>query len=267
MITIGIDPVIVQVGQFAIRWYSVMIVAAIVVGAFVGLQETRRKGIPDDDVFSVLTWGIVGGIIGARLLHVIDKLDYYLQHPLSILAFQEGGLAIMGAIGGGLVASLLYARFHTLPFRKLADAAAIGMILGQAVGRVGCMINADVVGKPTDLPWGVAYTHPNSLTPELGVPLHPAAAYELVWDLVVFGVLWSIRRRKMADGTIFVLYGGLYSLGRFFITFFRVDQPVWLGLSQAQVLSLLTIVVMLPLAVYLNRMRGVSLGSHLGTGV
>lgn len=253
MITIGIDPVIFHVGAFSVRWYSLMIVAAIVAGTYVGMKESRRKGIPDDTVYSLLTWGIIGGIVGARLLHVIDKLDFYIQNPLAIFAFQEGGLAILGAIGGAFVVLLVYTRLHRLPFAKLADSVSIGLILGQAVGRIGCMVNGDVVGTPTDVPWAVAYTHPNSLTPELGVPLHPAAGYELLWDLAVFGVLWSIRKKPLADGTLFLMYAGLYSLGRFFITFFRVDQIIWMGLSQAQVLSLVTIAVIVPLALYLNR--------------
>jgi len=262
MITIGLDPVLVQLGHFSIRWYSLMIVTAIAVGTLVALKETRRKGISDDEVFSALTWCIIGGIIGARLLHVIDKLEYYLRNPLMILAFQEGGLAIIGAIGGGLITLLIYSRFHPLPIREFVDAAAVGVILGQAIGRVGCMINGDVVGTPTNLPWGVAYTHPNSLTPELGVPLHPAAGYELIWDLLVFGMLWPIRKRKMADGTVFFLYAALYSLGRFVITFFRVDQAVWLGLTQAQVLSLVILVVVTPLVAYLNRTSALSTGAH-----
>ncbi|MCL5959373.1 MAG: prolipoprotein diacylglyceryl transferase [Chloroflexi bacterium] len=267
MITIGIDPVIVQIGHFAIRWYSLMIVTAIIVGTYVGLKETRRKGIPDDDVYSFLTWGIIGGIVGARLLHVIDKLDYYLRNPIQIIAFQEGGLAILGAVGGALIVLVAYSRFRNLPMAKVADAGAIGMILGQAVGRIGCMFNGDVIGTVTNVPWAVAYTHPNSLTPELGVPRHPAAAYELVWDLIIFAFLWSIRKKRLADGTMLFLYGSLYSLGRFFITFFRVDQPIWMGLSQAQVLSIVLVVVMMPVAVYLNLARGVpSMGARSGGG-
>lgn len=255
MITIGMDPVIVSIGHYAIRWYSVMIALAIVVGTFVGLREARRRGIPDDDVYSFLTWAIIAGIIGARLFHVVDKLDYYLSNPAAIIAFQEGGLAIYGAVVGGLVAGVAYTRYRGIPIGKLADAAAPALILGQAVGRIGCMINGDVFGTPSDLPWAVAYTHPNSLAPQLGVPAHPAAAYELLWDLVVFGILWKLRMKNLASGTLLLMYFSLYSLGRFFITFFREDTIVVLGLSQAQVLALGVMIVAAPLAVLLNRMQ------------
>ncbi|MBI2953015.1 MAG: prolipoprotein diacylglyceryl transferase [Chloroflexi bacterium] len=266
MITIGMDPVIVSLGQFSIRWYSLMIAVAIVVGTLVALMETRRRGISDDDLYSFVTWAIIAGIVGARLFHVIDKLDYYLSNPGAMLAFQEGGLAIYGAIVGGLVAAFVFTRYRGIPFGQLADAAAPALILGQALGRIGCMINGDVFGKPADLPWAVAYTHPNSLAPQLGVPAHPAAAYELLWDLVVFGILWKLRTRNLAGGTLLVLYAGLYSIGRFFITFFREDTIVILGLSQAQVISLIGFVLALPFAVFINRMHQIGGQSPNGYG-
>lgn len=258
MITIGIDPVIVSFGHFGIRWYSVMIAIAIITATIVGLREARRRGIADDDVYSFLTWVIIAGIVGARLFHVIDKLDYYLVNPAAIIAFQEGGLAIYGAVIGGLVAGVTYARYRGIPVGKLADASAPAIILGQAIGRIGCMINGDVFGKPADLPWAVAYTHPNSLAPQLGVPAHPAAAYEMLWDLVVFCVLWRLRTSRLASGTLLLLYFALYSFGRFVITFFREDTLVFMGLSQAQVIALGTIIVAAPLAVLINRIRQMS---------
>lgn len=255
MITIGMDPVIVSFGQFSIRWYSLMIVLAIIVATMVGLRETRRRGIADDDVYSFLTWAIIAGIVGARLFHVVDKLDFYIANPAAIIAFQEGGLAIYGAVVGGLVALIAYARYRGISVGVLADAVAPSLILGQAIGRVGCMINGDVFGAPTDLPWAVAYTHPNSMAPQLGVPAHPAAGYELLWDLIVFGILWKLRTRNFANGTILLLYFALYSLGRFFITFSREDLLILFGLSQAQVIALGTIIVAAPLAVLINRMQ------------
>ncbi|MBI4319505.1 MAG: prolipoprotein diacylglyceryl transferase [Chloroflexi bacterium] len=253
MITIGMDPVIVSIGHYSIRYYSVMIAVAIVVATWVGLRESRRRGIADDDVYSFLTWAIIAGIVGARLFHVVDKLDYYLQNPLAIVAFQEGGLAIFGAIVGGALAGVGFCKYRKIAVGALADAAAPALIIGQAIGRVGCMINGDVFGTPTDLPWGVAYTHPNSLAPQLGVPGHPAAAYELLWDLVVFGVLWTTRKRAVPSGTLFFAYLGLYSIGRFVITFFREDQIIMAGLTQAQLISLASVFVAIWMAIYLVR--------------
>ena len=257
MITIGIDPVIFSIGHFSIRWYSVMIAVAIVVASIVGMRETRRRGIPEDDVYSLLTWGIIAGIIGARLFHVIDKLDYYLQNPAAILAFQEGGLAIFGAIICGAAVAVLYCTRRKISVGALLDSAAPALILGQAIGRVGCMVNGDVFGTPTDLPWGVAYTHPNSLAPQLGVPGHPAAGYELIWDLIVFGILWRIRKRALPGGMLFVAYIGLYSIGRFVITFYREDLIVMAGLTQAQLIALGGAFVASWMAVYLVRVQQV----------
>jgi phosphatidylglycerol:prolipoprotein diacylglycerol transferase len=257
MIEIGIDPVIAAIGPFSIRWYSVMIAMAILVATIVGLRETRRRGIADDDVYSFLTWAIIAGIIGSRLFHIIDKLDFYVATPTAIFAFQEGGLAIYGAVVGGLVALIGYAKYRGISTAVLADAVAPSMILGQAIGRVGCMINGDVFGRPTDLPWAVAYTHPNSMIdPQLlGVPTHPAAGYELIWDLIVFAFLWKARKWNLANGTIVLMYFALYSVGRFLITFSRDDLLILLGLSQAQVIALGTIVVAAPLAIMINRLN------------
>ncbi len=253
MITIGIDPVLISIGHYSLRWYSVMIALAIVVGTFVGLREARRRGIAEDDVYSFLTWAIIAGIVGARLFHVVDKLDYYLSNPMAILAFQEGGLAIYGAVAGGLLAGAIFCRYRGISIGKLADVAAPALILGQAIGRIGCTINGDVWGTPSNLPWAVVYTHPNSLAQELGVPIHPAADYELLWDLLVFGILWKLRTRNLASGTLMLLYFAFYSIGRFWITFFRVDTEVAFGLSQAQVIALIVVLVTAPLAVLINR--------------
>ncbi len=249
------DPVIVSFWHFSIRWYSVMIITGIVAGTLVGLREARRRGISDDDVYSFLTWAIIAGIIGARLFHVVDKLDYYLRNPMAILAFQQGGLAIYGAVVGGIIAGVGYAKYRGISVGKLADATAPALILGQAIGRVGCMINGDVYGKPADLPWAVAYTHPHSMAPQFGVPAHPAAAYEMLWDLLVFGILWKLRMKNLTDGTLMLLYFSLYSIGRFFITFFREDTMVAFGLSQAQVIALAVFIVATPAAVLVNRLQ------------
>ncbi|MCL5959192.1 MAG: prolipoprotein diacylglyceryl transferase [Chloroflexi bacterium] len=252
MITIGIDPIIVSLGFFSISWHAAMSVVAIVIAIPVGLRETRRRGIADEDVYSLLPWAIVGGIVGARLFHVVDKFGYYVSNPSAIIAFQEGGLAIYGAIIGGIGVGSAYARLRSIPVGRLGDAMAPALILGQAVGRVGCLINGDVFGAPANLPWAVAYTHPNSLAPKLGVPAHPAAAYELLWDLIVFGILWKLRMRSFASGTLLCIYFLLYAIGRFVISFFREDTLVLLALSQAQVIALGAMIAPTLLVVLLN---------------
>lgn len=260
-IVLNIDPVAAQVGPFALRWFSLFFTLAIVAGVWLALREARRKGLDLDKVESMVLWVVVGGMVGARLFHVVDRWDLYAAQPLSALFIREGGLAVYGGFAGGLLAGAAYALQQKLPAWKLADAAAPGMILGQAVGRLACIPNGDAYGRPANLPWAFIYTNPQSMVPRelLGVPTQPYALYELLFDLAVLGLLWRLRRVFKADGPLFLLAMVLYALGRFFLTFFRMEQVWFWGLQEAQVIALLALVVALPLLLW--RLRSASLGS------
>ena len=155
---------------------------------------------------------------------------------------------------------MAYAKRHDLPVGKLADAAAPGMIVGQAVGRLGCFFNGDHQGTPATLPWATWYTNPNTVVPDFGVPRHPTQVYELMYDLIVFGVIWFLRKRITVDGVLFWVYASLYSFGRFWISFLRLDSEFLFGLKEAQILSLLVFMLGLPLIFYL-------LGKYQRTGI
>ena len=182
MIEIGIDPV----AFLSVGWYNIMIALAILVGVLWMVREVRRgANLSYDTVFTAAMVGVPSAIVFSRLLHVIDKWDYYSQHPGLIFGAQ--GLAIYGAILGGALAIWIYSRFSRFQFGYFADLIAPGLILGQAIGRVGCTINACCVGKATSLPWGVVYTHPDSIALGIGAT-HPVVVYEIIYNLIVFGV-------------------------------------------------------------------------------
>ncbi|MHB1415309.1 MAG: prolipoprotein diacylglyceryl transferase [Chloroflexota bacterium] len=250
-IVIGIDPVIFSVGPFSLHWYGLAIGAGIAVGFYVALREARRRGIDEDEIYSLGLWAVVAAFVGARLFHVADHWGYYQANPGAILAIQNGGLAIYGGIIGGAVAALLYAIRHRLSFPRIADVAAPALILGQAIGRVGCTITGDAVGGPTNLPWGFVYTNPHAMAPSLGVAYHPAQLYEMLWDLLVFAFLWRARDRLRPDGMLFLSYLSLYSVGKFAITFSRQEAVLFLGLQEAQIVALLVLAFSLPLMVLL----------------
>lgn len=237
-IEIGLDPVIIQIGHFGIRWYNLGIMAGLAAGIALTLREGRRKGISGDEIWGLALWGVIGGLIGARLFHVIDNLGAYLANPGAILAFQEGGLSIFGAIVGGLLAALFQARRRRWPFLLLMDTAAPGLILGQAIGRIGCIVNGDALGPPTDLPWGLVYTNPGAMAPTLGVPYLPAQVYEMVWDLAIFVFLWVARKRIRKEGLLFVSYLLLYALNKFIVSFWRENVILAFGLREAQIVAL-----------------------------
>ncbi len=195
---------------------------------------------------------------------MVDRFDYYSLHPLAIAAINEGGLAICGAVLGAILAGVLYARRRGLDFWRLADLAAPSLVIGMAIGRVGCTINGDAWGAPTAVPWGLVYTNPEALLPRplLGVPTQPTPLYEIALDLGIFALLWALRPLGLPTGTPFLLFLVLYSVGRFFITFWREDVIVALDLRQAQVIALATLAIGLPLLV--RRLRAASTGGAGG---
>ena len=242
MLTINIDPTIVHLGPLALSWYGLAVTVAVVAGAWLTWREAARRGIPTEPLSDLLIWIIVGGFIGARLLHVVDRWDFYAANPMAILAVQNGGLAILGAILGGTIGGLIGARRLGLPVWPLADAAAPGVVLGQAIGRLGCLVTGDALGPATDGSWGIVYLNEHAMAPALGVAFQPTFFYEMLLALTIFGVLWSVRRRLRVDGQLFALYLGLYALGKFALTFLRLET-IWLwGLQEAQLVAIGTLV-------------------------
>lgn len=239
-ITININPEIIHFGGFALRWYSLAFAAGIVLAIVLVLRGAKAKGLDPDKVANVAIWAVLGGIIGARLFHVIDKFSFYQANPHHILMIYQGGLAIWGGIIVGGIVALIAARREGLPIPSLADVAVFGMIPGQIVGRIGCLINGDAAGGPTGMPWGLIYTNPGSSIPDAlrGIPTHPYPIYEMLWDLGLLGILLILRRKSLPDGMLFLMYVAGYAVGRFGLTFVRQEDIFLWGLQQAQVLAL-----------------------------
>src|SRR5574339_451755 len=237
MFTVSIDPIIFQIGHFALRWYGLIVLTAIQVGIWLIAREAERKGFKKEDFYGAAVWIIVAGILGARLFHVLDHWHQYSQNPIRALYIWEGGLAIWGALVGGLIAGALIARQRGWRFPKLLDAAAPGLVLAQAIGRIACVITGDAMGKPTNGPFGFAYTSPNAVVPELGVYYTPMPVYEIIVNLGIFAVLWQLRKRNWADGRLFLVYLILYSLVRFFLAFTSSYRIIALGLTQSQIIA------------------------------
>ena len=237
MVTIDIDPVLVHLGPIAISWYGLAIAAALFVGFRIAVSEARGRGINTDLVADLVIWVIVGGLVGARLLHVIDRWSSYAEDPMRILMIQNGGLAIEGAILGGTLAGIIGARHLGLPVFRLSDAVAPAIVLGQAIGRLGCLVTGDALGPATDGSWGVRYINPGAMAPELGTAYQPTFLYEAAWDVLLFAVLWMLRRRLHGDGKLFAIYLALYAVGKFTLTFLR-NEVIWLyGLQEAQLVA------------------------------
>ena len=154
---------------------------------------------------------------------------------------------------GGLIAGALIAWRRGWRFPKLLDAAAPGLILAQAIGRIACVITGDAMGKPTDGPFGFAYTNPNALVPQLGVYYTPMPVYELVTNLGIFALLWQLRKRNWPDGRLFLVYLTLYSLERFFLAFTSSYRILAFGLTQSQIVAVFGFAIGLALLAWMPR--------------
>jgi phosphatidylglycerol:prolipoprotein diacylglycerol transferase len=221
------DPIAIQIGPIAIRYYGLMYVLAFFVGGWLLGKEVRRKGIPmtDNQRWDLLALVYLGGLLGARLYYVAFNWSYYSRQPLEIVQIWHGGLAIHGGLLGALLAGWWYVARHRLPFLQLADAGALCTILGQAFGRFGNFMNGEIHGPPTTMPWGVIFPPDSAAGQEFGpVPLHPAMLYELGLNLLIFALLWSIRKRPFQDGFLLLSYFILYSIARSVVSVYRAED-------------------------------------------
>lgn len=272
-IKIGIDPQIFEIVGLEITWHGLFTALGVVVGVLMAAILARRAGIDDDTIYNAALALVVGGIIGARAMYVLEHLGDFRDDPAEIFAIQTGGISIYGALIGGTLGAAAYAAWRRLPrWGTMADVAAIGAILGMAVGRIGCLMNGDIYGRATDWPIGVVYTHSDSpsypiysaVSPELAQ--HPVTAYEIAGDLLIFALLLFVLRRLFKrDGMIFFAWAFLYSAMRFGISFLRGtdiggfwvgDDLVFAGLRTAQLIALAIMVLTPFAAAYVLTRRG-----------
>lgn len=248
MITIPIDPILFSVGHFHLRWYSLIVTVAVLIGTWLAVREAGRKGFNTEKLTDSVLWIVIAGLIGARLFHVIDHWsDVFAANPIRALYIWEGGLAIWGGVIGGLGATAVLARINHWKLPRLLDAFVPGLVLAQAVGRIACIITGDAVGKPTSGPFGFAYISPNAMVPQLGVYYTPTPVYEILMNLAIFTLLWNLRKKGLQDGILALIYLALYSFVRFFIAFTSAYKIIALGMNQAQLISVVLFAISLPL--------------------
>jgi phosphatidylglycerol:prolipoprotein diacylglycerol transferase len=245
MIYIGIDPVAFTIGAFSIRWYGIMVALAIIALVLWAILAVKRgANLTYETVINAAIVGIPSGIIFSRLLHVIDLWDYFIEHPGEIIG--GSGLTIYGAVLGAALGIWIFSRFSKISFGYLADTIAPGIILAQAIGRIGCTINGCCYGVECHLPWAVVYEHVNSVGP-IGVPVHPTQIYEIFYNLIVFGVLLLLRGRFRPDGSLFLIYLTFYAVWRLGIDFIRDGTDFLFGLHEAQVISIVVLIITITL--------------------
>jgi len=243
-------PIIFQIGPLTLRWYGLLIASAVLIGVTLSGYLAKHRKINPEIIGDLAIVLVFAAIPSARIYYVFFQWQEYAQNPSDILAIWKGGIAIHGAILGGLIAALIFAKIRQIPFWQLTDLVAPSLILGQAIGRWGNFFNSEAFGATTDLPWKL-------YIPKAHRPLafanfdyfHPTFLYESLWDLMVFGILIYLFFRdlkgkpRLQVGSLFLTYLVCYSIGRFWIEGLRTDSLMLGPLRMAQVVSLTGIVV------------------------
>jgi phosphatidylglycerol:prolipoprotein diacylglycerol transferase len=258
-----------QVGPLYIRFYGIILMLGAVAAAFLAEREARRRNLDGELVWDGLVWVLIGGIIGARIWHILTPppsmveqgitTQYYLTHPLDALAIWHGGLGIPGAVIGGLLALYLFVRRNGLSFPVWADIVAPALALGQAIGRWGNFVNQELYGKPTNLPWAIYISPQNRLPQYQDVAYyHPLFLYESLWNLANMGVLLWLGRKhpdKLRPGDLFLVYLIIYPVGRFLLEFLRLDSSQIAGINANQTLMAI-VAVLSAIALYWRHRSG-----------
>ncbi|WP_019507481.1 prolipoprotein diacylglyceryl transferase [Pleurocapsa sp. PCC 7319] len=251
-------PIILEVGPIVVRWYGLLIASAVLIGVTLSQYLAKFRDVNPDLLGDLAIWLVVSAIPSARLYYVLFEWQEYSQRPGDIIAIWKGGIAIHGAIIGGTIATILFARWKRISFWQLLDLVAPSLILGQAIGRWGNFFNSEAFGKPTDLPWKL-YIAPNYRPLELlnFDYFHPTFLYESLWNLGVFILLlslffWGLQPyNRLKTGTLAAVYLIAYSLGRVWIEWLRTDSLMLGPLKIAQIVSLSAIALGLVILAWL----------------
>ena len=252
-------PKLFDLGPISIYSYGLMLAASYVVALQVGMIRARKRGLNANRVMDLGIYCIISALLGAKLLLVIVDFDRYWQDPSNLLTILRSGGVYYGGFILAAAVGIWFIRRHNLPLWSTCDAFAPGIVLAQAIGRLGCLLAGCCYGQPTSLPWGITFTNPlaavNSGTP-LDVTLHPTQLYESASALIILGVLLvSERGGRSFAGRTFWSYLLLYPATRFLIEFYRGDpRGTFIDiLSTSQFISLLLIPVSIVMLFVLGR--------------
>lgn len=227
-------PVLFRIGDFTVTSYGVMLVLAFVGSGLIVASEWRRRGWKPAAAQDIVLVAMVGGVVGSKLYWALAHSEQLAADPLGTI-FSRGGFTYYGGLIGGVVLVIGWLAWRRYPLGKAVDSCALAVPVGYMLGRVGCLLVGDDYGRPTDLPWGMAFPEGS---PPTTVPVHPTQIYEILLTLPIFIALWLQRTRDLPDWFLFSEFLALAGVERFVVEFWRVNPEVALGLTGAQWLSL-----------------------------
>lgn len=239
------NPVLFKFLNLEIRWYSVLVLVAFVIGFFLVVYRSRKRGISPALIYDMSFYLVIFCILGARLYYCLFNLDYYKENLIEVLKIWQGGLAIHGGIIAGIIFLLIYTKKHDIEFLSLTDLIAPSLVLGQAIGRWGNFFNQEAYGSATTI-FELKKLHvPNFVIDGMyinGTYHHPTFLYESVACLIIFIILMIVSiksKRGQLTGVYFILYG----IVRYFIESLRTDSLMLSNFKVAQIISILMIII------------------------
>ncbi|MBU5266153.1 prolipoprotein diacylglyceryl transferase [Virgibacillus proomii] len=260
----AIDPVAIDLGPIQLHWYAVIILSGALLGLWVAIRESERRGLPKETFVDLASIGIPISIIFARIYYVIFEWEYYVDHPGQIIAVWKGGLAIHGVLIGAMLTMIVFAKVRNISFWKLADILAPSLILAQAIGRWGNFINQEAHGGPVTREFLMNLYLPEFIVNQMYIDemyYHPTFLYESFWNFSGFILLMFLRRSNLRQGELFLIYIMYYSFGRFFIEGMRTDSLMLTeNLRMAQFISVILILASI-IIIWYRRKKGMQIST------
>lgn len=248
------NPILIEIGNIKIYWYSVMILLGVLTGSYLVLRESKRFNISKTKISDMIFYTIIFGIIGARLYYVIFNFDYYINNPIDIIKVWEGGLAIHGGIIAGVIYLIHYTKKNNLNTLLITDICVPGLLIGQALGRWGNFFNREAHGPITTLEYLQNLHLPKFIINGMNIDGNyyiPTFFYESLWCLIGLIIVLLIRRvLKIKKGNITGFYLIWYGIGRFLIEQLRTDSLMLNTLKQAQIISIIMIIIGIIILIY-----------------
>ena len=265
-INIPFDPYIFGGTATAFSWHGFLTFIAVGTAIWMSGRAAIRENLDQEQVYNTALWGVLGGIVGARIVHVLDNWQIYGDDPLSIFAVWNGGIGLWGGILGGWIAGMIYAHFAKAPIGRFMDIAAAPLLVAQTIGRIGDIINGEHWSRPLDMFWGWYFTdidsparavvdqYPEIFGTDVDKPVHPAVVYEMITNIIILGVIFLLRGRVRPAGSIFMIYLALYAIARFGIQFIRLDDVKFWGLQEAHLIAIIVLLVTIPWIIWKVRL-------------
>ena len=234
-------PILLQIGGFTLYTYGFFVALGMLIALWFILYQAKKWELPVDPIMDMVFYCVIAGIVGARFFYVLLYWPMFRDAPLEIFKLWNGGLVFYGGFLAGLICVIMFIRIKKLPPAKIMDLIALSVPLAHSVGRIGCFFAGCCYGKPSSLPWAVAFNHPDTLARPMGVPLHPTQLYCSVGNFLIFVFLLMLSRSGRFSGRLVFIYLMIYGCFRSLVEIFRGDErgaPLVDFLSTSQTIGL-----------------------------